>query len=268
MTENWRTGTNAEDYFSHQQKRLALEQRRPVIRKASDLVGPGIDASAVRITDFNDALATFNGFFSAEGSALNAPANEDMTGWTSVDSELGGVQYFTGLVSGNRYIRTFRRAPFDPETITWAAWSIDYRIPPTARAISSYNTTVPSGIATLLRAPSPLGGVGVTDTYSTTGPAGGGVINVLKPGVYTGSVSVESSANFTLSLTVSFPYLLTSDVEVLGSTSPANGIRIPITVIHTGSTPGAISIEANQTSGSNQVVRWTKMNLTRTGDAV
>lgn len=123
--QNWRTEVNAPDYFGHQKKQAAVENRRPVIRKPSDLVGPGIAATAVAITDFNDTLATFNGFFSAVTGTTNAPTSgEDYVGVVTSDSELGGAQTFYGLTSGDTYRRVFTRNPSDPTTLYWGAWTI------------------------------------------------------------------------------------------------------------------------------------------------
>src|SRR6478752_2320563 len=92
---NWREDTNAETYFGHQQKQVNLADRRPVIRTASDLVGPGIDSNTVRITDYNDLLATFNGYYSSLAGAASAPnATEDFVGVVISDSALGGRQEF------------------------------------------------------------------------------------------------------------------------------------------------------------------------------
>lgn len=122
--QNWRTEVTGADYFLHRQKEGNLSDRRPVIRKPSDLVGPGIAAQAVRIADFNDPLATFNGFFSAAAGALNAPnADEVFVGTVVGDAEFGGVQRFTGLTSGTDFKRMFRRRPNDPSYITWTVWS-------------------------------------------------------------------------------------------------------------------------------------------------
>ena len=122
MTEsaNWRTPIDAADFFGHQKKQDQIEKRRPVIRRAADLVGPGIGPAATRITDFNDTLATFNGFFSAEAGAANAPTTgQAYVGWVSADAELGGVQVFVGLENNNTYRRSFRRNPADSQTIYW-----------------------------------------------------------------------------------------------------------------------------------------------------
>lgn len=124
-TQNWRQETDADVYFQHQKKQGALADRRPVIRRASDLVGPGINTYAIRIDDFNNLLATFNGFYSALLGALNAPnSTENFVGYVASDAELGGVQVFTGVTSGSTYTRIFNRSPADPELIGWTAWTI------------------------------------------------------------------------------------------------------------------------------------------------
>lgn len=121
--QNWRTETDAGDYFGNQKKKLTVADRRPVIRRASDLVGPGIAASAVPITDFNDLLATYNGFYSAVEASVNAPnADEAFIGYVVMDDALGGRQVFTGLDTGSEYNRIFLRNPGDPSSITWGAW--------------------------------------------------------------------------------------------------------------------------------------------------
>lgn len=123
MAENWPIITDAGDYFGQEKKKVSLEQRRPQIRKASDLVGPGIAATAVRITDFNDTLATYNGFFSAKAGALNAPnGTHDFVGYTVADSEFGGMQVFRSMTSAAQFVRMMRRNPGDPEFITWSSW--------------------------------------------------------------------------------------------------------------------------------------------------
>ena len=122
--ENWRTETEATDYFGHQKKRVALDQRRPVIRRASDLVGPGIGAAAVRLTDLNDVLATFNGFYSCLATASNAPnATQSHIGFVSSDSEIGGIQMFYGMSDGIARRRIFTRNPADPSSIVWGTWA-------------------------------------------------------------------------------------------------------------------------------------------------
>lgn len=122
--QNWRPEVDAADYFGNQRKQLQVADRRPVIRKASDLVGPGIGASATRITDFNDLLATYNGYYSALAGARNAPnSREAFVGHTVMDDTLGGRQVFTGMSSRSEYARTFIRNPGDAEVILWGDWA-------------------------------------------------------------------------------------------------------------------------------------------------
>lgn len=125
--QGWRTDIDAETYFGSQKKKLEVADRRPVIRKPSDLgLGPGFSAQAVRITDFNDLLATYNGFFAAEIGAFGAPNDEEsFVGIVVNDAEMGGVQRFTGMESGVDFRRLFRRNPSNAESIFYDAWTSD-----------------------------------------------------------------------------------------------------------------------------------------------
>lgn len=124
MSQNWRTETNGEDYFGHQKKQLQIADRRPVIRKPSDLVGPGIAISATRITNFNNELAQFNGFYSALEGAAHAPTSDQAyMGWVTMDDEIGGIQMFFGMDDGVLHKRIFKRDPADLSTIHWGLWT-------------------------------------------------------------------------------------------------------------------------------------------------
>lgn len=125
--QDWRFQTDAETMLGAQKKTLAVADRRPVIRKAADLVGPGINAQATRITDYNNLLATYNGYYSSVAGAFGAPSDtEDFVGITVMDSLLGGFQLFTGLGTGTgkgaTYRRRFHRNPADASSIFWDAW--------------------------------------------------------------------------------------------------------------------------------------------------
>lgn len=149
--KNWRNEINSADFFLHQKKTLQISDRRPVIRQPSDLVGPGIDSAATPITDWNDQLATYNGYYSSGnstndptkgGGALHAPVpdgahgNKDFNpyvGFIVQDSVLGGQQvlYPIGtLQAGTKpvitamsyWTRTFLRNPSDPDTISSIQW--------------------------------------------------------------------------------------------------------------------------------------------------
>lgn len=114
---------NASVYFGNQKKKTTLADRRPLIRRASDLVGPGISVYSVPISDFNNLLATFNGYFSADGTAANSPVGgEQFVGTVASDETMGGVQTFTSLTTESVWQRVFRRAPGDSETLSWGTW--------------------------------------------------------------------------------------------------------------------------------------------------
>ena len=122
--QNWRVPVDAETYFKHQQKAQAVADRRPVIRKAADLVGPGINAAAIPITDFSDPLATYNGFFSAVAGAFGAPnSTEAFVGMTINDATMGGTQTFQGLTTRKTFSRTFTRNPADLASLFWTGWA-------------------------------------------------------------------------------------------------------------------------------------------------
>lgn len=124
--ENWPTPITAENYFLHQKKKLELADRRPVIRQASDLVGPGISGQALRLTNFDSLLASYNGYFAADVGANNAPnAFDRFAGFVTSDSEFGGWQMFKSLTTNVTYQRSFIRYPGDSETVLWGTWTSD-----------------------------------------------------------------------------------------------------------------------------------------------
>lgn len=123
-SEDWRIGTDAKTYFLHEQKANRIERRRPTVRTAGDLVGPGIDASATTVTNWNDVLATFDGYFSSAAGAASAPTpGEPYVGHTVSDADLGGYQTLTGVTSGSIWVRTFNRNAADPETVGFTPWT-------------------------------------------------------------------------------------------------------------------------------------------------
>lgn len=147
MTQNWRTRVNAQDHFGQEKRRAEIEQRRPALRSPRDLgLGPGIGASAVKVTNWNDLLAQYDGYFSSEVGAFGAPNDtEAFVGLTINDSTLGGVQEATGVVSGNHYRRVFRRNPSDARSVSFAAW--DWTNEPVQQpGVESFNETMPNPI--------------------------------------------------------------------------------------------------------------------------
>lgn len=127
MSENnWRIPTDAGDYFSNQKKTLQNESRRPVVRRASDLVGPAINKFTARVADYNSALVAVNGFVSSLPGALNAPpetlGSGTFVGTISTDAERGGTQDLTELGTGIKWSRQFSRNPTDPDLLIFTSW--------------------------------------------------------------------------------------------------------------------------------------------------
>lgn len=120
---NGRVPIDSSDFFLRQKKSLAMMERRPVRRRAADLVGPGIDSHTLRVPSLSDAVASFNGYYSVAAGSPDSPDPVGaFVGHVVSDAELGGVQVVTSLASGTRYQRVFTRNPYDPEWLTWGAW--------------------------------------------------------------------------------------------------------------------------------------------------
>lgn len=123
--QNWRPQVTAEDFLQQSEKRLQFESRRPRLNRAADLVGPGISAYTRRLDDFDDDLATYDGYFSALADAANGPVAADLTGFVSSDEFFGGIQTFWTVDCEDGptvYNRSFCRAPDDPTIITYSDW--------------------------------------------------------------------------------------------------------------------------------------------------
>lgn len=262
--QNWRAETDAETYFGHQQKQTNLADRRPVIRMASDLVGPGINTNAVRITDFNDLLATFNGYFSSVAGAASAPnATDDFVGAVISDSEMGGRQEFTGLTSGIEYTRTFRRSPVDPEALAWTPWVERRRVPPSMDLQTERDTSVLSATAAQLLLPYTSGTAGDQSVFEWTPTA----LNIRRQGVYTGMVQIGDRAGSTVS-TVAFyrPQGTVTSPSVHNVVPLAQTFYIPFTVIAADEFQ-AFYVTMFHSTGSTRDL-WYRMSITRVGDAV
>lgn len=273
-TDDWRTPVTAGDYFLHQQKRLAVDQRRPAPRTAQDLgLGPGISSGATRIEDFNNEIATFNGYYSAVSGTLNAPTPFGaFVGSVVSDPDLGGTQTFTSLDTNTDYRRTFARNPTNPSTLIWSEWT-GQRTPPTcepsATDPSSVGATeVPPNVITILRGPA-LIFTGRGAEYYERSNFG---IKIKKPGIYTGNIQLFGNYQGA----GAFLQVITPHSDGAISRIYANGIAaeymaVPFTfatprfaqpilqvkVLHSSAPP----------SGTPARKYWFLANITRVGDA-
>lgn len=110
-----RIEVNGLQVLTGMQKRIRQEERRPLIRTASDLLGPGLGPYAVRLMDFNDDAAVFNGLFYAEPGAQNGPdTNRYWMGQVIANADGYGYQRMAEfrapadpLFAPVEYIRTF-----------------------------------------------------------------------------------------------------------------------------------------------------------------
>lgn len=68
-----RTNIGTSDLIRDIEKRVLSEERRPQIRTASDLMGPGIGPQAIEVRDWNEEATSFNGLFFSTPGALNSP---------------------------------------------------------------------------------------------------------------------------------------------------------------------------------------------------
>ena len=101
-TQNWSIPTTAAEHFQQSEKRLGWEERRPTVRKASDLLGPGYAPYAVPLADPNSEEAGFNGLWHLPVGAPNSPDDtKNWLGQTIATAADGGVQVFWTYETGD-----------------------------------------------------------------------------------------------------------------------------------------------------------------------
>lgn len=129
---NYPTTTDGEGYFRETEKRIAHQERRPMVKRASDLLGPGIAPYAVQIAHWNADEATFNGTFWTAPGDTGAP---DLTHWwigqTEASSDGFGIQQVLTFHDSAVFPPlTYRRQFFDPgnSNITYSQWVSQHHI--------------------------------------------------------------------------------------------------------------------------------------------
>lgn len=91
---NWpHPDDDPELYLRHQEKRIANEQRRPMVRKASDILGPGFAPFATQLIDWNADEAAFNGYFWSDTGALNTPVGVGVSVWMGITISSGTIGF-------------------------------------------------------------------------------------------------------------------------------------------------------------------------------
>jgi len=134
---SWRAPQDAADWMREIEKRVLHEERRPSVRTASDLMGPGLSPYSILINDWNAAETNFNGFFHSDPGALYTPDNTRYWMGTSQATPDGyGLQRVTEYQGGRTdatwprltYIRKFFTLPATQRQ--FSAWRLDDGTPP------------------------------------------------------------------------------------------------------------------------------------------
>lgn len=150
---NWPQNITMNDWMRDMEKRILHEERRPQIRTASDLLGPGFGPYAIRVLDWNDDVTGFDGFFWADTGSRNSPdPAKAWMGQTVANSDGSGYQlvtdYGSTAVPPPRFIRTFTSPAGGARVFT--AWMNTVTPPPSlsgvVREVASTSTTVASAL--------------------------------------------------------------------------------------------------------------------------
>lgn len=266
--EDYRPEEDAFDYLRNQRKKSELADRRPVIRKASDLVGPGIAPAATRVSNWNDMLALYNGFYSSPVGVYNAPnTTEQFVGVVTQDGEFGGTQTLTGLTSGTVFTRRFTRSPFASDVVHWQPWTFDERIPATYFVVDPAVTalTLSAGQQGLIPMPSGTESKhpSAPASYSVTGTS----LNILRQGVYSGVIRVNATAMPSW-ITVRVPTFTGQDHIRTGQLAPGTGaVLIPVE-FRVNSGTRALEVLGENYATTAGAYWIDSVRLTRIGDAV
>lgn len=130
---NWRTNVAADDWVGSVEKRIMHSERRPTIRTAAEILGPGIAPFAIEILDWDDDATAFNGFWFSQPGAINSPDPTNAKwymGWSEGTEDGFGLQTAT----------EFRDIPGDVWPSPAATWSRRFYDPGSAgtRAFSKW----------------------------------------------------------------------------------------------------------------------------------
>lgn len=124
-----RTNITLDDWMRDVEKRTMHEERRPQIRSAADLLGPGIGPTSVQLLDWNDEATLFNGFYWSAPGALHAPdaspSGKFWMGYNEVAEDGSGFQKvyeFRGQSDDSVMTSYTRRLLMVSGVRTWGPW--------------------------------------------------------------------------------------------------------------------------------------------------
>lgn len=130
-TNNGRISITMDDWMRDMEKRVLHEERRPLVRSASDLLGPGLAPTAVQLLDWNDPATAFNGFFWTAPGAINSPdGNKSWMGF-SVCNAIGDGYQMVYQYTGWTYPYVVSNALFnDPNNSSPPQYFRTFNTPP------------------------------------------------------------------------------------------------------------------------------------------
>jgi hypothetical protein len=176
---NWAIDIDASDWMRSLEKRVLHEERRPSVRSAADLLGPGFAPYAVLTADWNSEEAARQGFWWSEVGALNSPDSaKSWIGCVTVNVDGSGNQEVMENGPGSpplRRVRTFRMQGGIRVYSAWgdlaggAAGPVGPTGPPGPKGDTG--DTGPQGIQGIQ---GPQGIQGATGAQGATGPTGVG----------------------------------------------------------------------------------------------
>lgn len=127
---SWRTNITFDDWMRDMEKRILSEERRPVVKSASDLMGPGFGPYAVETDDWNSDETTFNGMFYSNPGAQNSPdQTKHWIGVTEGTADGNGYELIrvydpvTLAATGDSYVRFFYTPPATGQR-QYSAWTM------------------------------------------------------------------------------------------------------------------------------------------------
>lgn len=136
------------DWQHDLEKRQLSQERRPVIRSAADLMGPGLGPTAVQLVDWNDDATAFNGLYFSEPGALNGPDSTSYwMGTVEVTEDGVGFQRVRRyIVSGDDVLEEWGRVFADPGTGArdYSAWQLWSDRTPLGDPVMSWSETPPN----------------------------------------------------------------------------------------------------------------------------
>ena len=224
----WRQIQDGGDWMREMEKRVLHEERRPNIRAAADIMGPGIAPYSVLINDWSADETAFNGFFHTVPGALNTPdPTRYWMGTSQATSDGYGLERVTEWQGTTAeivwprltYVRRFWSAT--PGAVRqYSAWRLDDGVPPGIITEYGGSSVAPANWNTVSDAAAWTPAAGWSITRQETRRVADNFIWVDVEGLRTGApitIPASGDASNTLVATLSTDYTLTAGQNALTS---------------------------------------------------